>query len=49
MIELDEYTANELAAQDRFERQRARALARNPDCRDPEHPGCPSCEETDES
>ena len=34
----------ELAAQDRFNRRRQRELARHPDCRDPDHPGCPACE-----
>ena len=28
-----------------FDRKRHRRLSRNPDCRDPDHPGCEKCEE----
>lgn len=38
----------ELRAQDRHERQHRRALMAHPDCRDPDHPGCEHCEESDE-
>ena len=33
----------ELMAQDRADKARQRRLARNPDCRDPDHPGCDRC------
>ena len=31
------------AAQWRHARRYKKLLDRNPDCRDPDHPGCPSC------
>jgi hypothetical protein len=40
---IDEYEIEELKAQDRAERQYQARLARNPDCRDPDHPGCVDC------
>lgn len=46
----DEDTRSELRAQDKSERSFQRALIANPDCRDPDHPGCDSCmEANDES
>ena len=30
------------------DRRKQRALRANPDCRDPDHPGCEACEERDE-
>lgn len=33
-----------MRAEDAAERRYQRRLARNPDCRDPEHPGCELCE-----
>ena len=44
---LDEYEIEELRAQDRAERRYQARLALNPDCRDPDHPKCPDCMETD--
>ena len=35
----------ELLAQDRWERRRHAQLMRNPDCRDPDHPGCERCDD----
>lgn len=32
-----------------FERHYRNMLTRNPDCRDPSHPGCTRCEERDEN
>jgi hypothetical protein len=48
MINIDEYEVEELKAQDRFERNYSRALLRNPNCRDPDHPGCDMCEEDED-
>ena len=47
-IYVDEYEIEELRAQVRFEKQRHARLMRNPDCRDPDHPGCEHCMETDD-
>ena len=44
----DDPEAEDLRAQDRFEARRALALRYNPDCRDPEHPGCEHCMENDD-
>lgn len=38
-----EWEMNDLRAQTRAEIRYQRALAANPDCRDPDHPGCDSC------
>lgn len=38
----------ELRAEAVFERHRQNLLARAPDCRDPEHPGCALCWEEDD-
>lgn len=43
----DEDTRAELRAQDEANRRYQRALLANPDCRDPDHPGCTSCMEED--
>jgi hypothetical protein len=32
----------------RWQKQYFARLSRNPDCQDPDHPGCEDCEETDE-
>jgi hypothetical protein len=45
---VDEYELEELRAQARSERKYHAALMRNPDCRDPDHPGCDNCMETDD-
>ena len=46
----DEDTRAELKAQDDFNRKYQRALLANPDCRDPDHPGCEHCmEEADDA
>ena len=46
----DDYDSEveELKAEARFERQRTARLLRNPDCRDPDHPGCDKCADHDE-
>lgn len=38
----------ELAAEDRAKQGYLRLLLRNPDCRDPDHPGCDRCREDDD-
>ena len=50
MIDYDDEDpeAEDLRAQDRFEARRALALRYNPDCRDPDHPGCEHCEGEDD-
>ena len=50
MIDYDDEDpeAEDLRAQDRFEARRALALRYNPDCRDPDHSGCPDCEGEDD-
>lgn len=45
----DDYEAAELAAEDRAARRYRSRLSAHPDCRDPDHPGCSSCEPEDES
>ena len=35
----------ELMAEDESKRRHQKALARHPDCRDPDHPGCNRCNE----
>jgi hypothetical protein len=44
----NDYEEQDLRAERRFERQRANRLALNPDCRDPDHPGCEDCMEGDD-
>ena len=39
---------SELRYQARVERAHQRKLWAHPDCRDPDHPGCDACEESDE-
>jgi hypothetical protein len=39
---------NDLRLEDRARRRYENALMRNPDCRDPDHPGCESCEENED-
>ena len=48
MFDNDDYERAELAAQDRHERRYQHALAAHPQCNDPDHPGCESCEPTDD-
>ena len=53
MTELYDFDPNEadyadLRAQDQFEKRQQRALMAHPDCRDPDHPGCDHCEESDD-
>jgi len=38
-----EYHREEARQADLIERQYQHALLRNPDCRDPDHPGCEHC------
>jgi hypothetical protein len=40
----DEHDRAELAADDRAVRRYNAKLGANPDCRDPDHPGCEHCE-----
>lgn len=46
-IYIDEYELEELREEDRAKRRYEARLARNPDCRDPDHPGCTKCMEDD--
>lgn len=48
MTSRDETYERDLAADDRFYRRRSAAIARNPDCSDPDHPGCEHCAEEEE-
>ncbi len=34
---------DDIVAEEQFKRRRDQALARHPDCRDPDHPGCERC------
>lgn len=47
MLDRDDDTrasvVEELSAQDRLDRARRQHMARHPDCRDPDHPGCSAC------
>lgn len=36
---------DDLLQQARFDRRHQADLARHPDCRDPDHPGCEACED----
>ena len=47
-IYIDEYELEELREEDRAKRRYEARLARNPDCRDPDHPGCTKCMENDD-
>lgn len=40
---------DDLRMQARFERRYHNDLARHPDCRDPDHPGCEACEGDDDA
>lgn len=44
----DEYEADDLRLQDQFERRKRQDYAAHPDCRDPDHPGCDKCNESDD-
>ena len=44
----DEYEADDLRLQDQFERRKQQNYAAHPDCRDPDHPGCDKCNESDD-
>lgn len=46
--EPDDDERAELAAQARANKRYLNRLARHPDCRDPDHPGCSSCMDEDE-
>ena len=48
MFDNDECDRAELAAQDRHNRHYQHALIGHPQCNDPDHPGCESCEPTDD-
>lgn len=39
----DEDTRAELLAEDKAAKRYQRSLLANPDCRDPDHPGCENC------
>jgi hypothetical protein len=39
---------SELRAECNHEARYRRSLMRNPDCRDPDHPGCECCEEQED-
>lgn len=39
---------DDLRMQARHERRQRNDLARHPDCRDPDHPGCKACEGDDD-
>lgn len=45
---IDSYERDELAAIDYCTRRYMAVLGRHPDCRDPDHPGCPACEYDDD-
>ena len=47
-MEFDEDEMNDLRAEDRARKKYQRALMLNPDCRDPDHPGCDLCEENED-
>jgi len=47
-VEDDDPEIAELRAKDRFEERMFWARMHNPDCCDPDHPGCPNCEEDDD-
>jgi hypothetical protein len=47
-ISMDESEKFELQAKDRFEERMFWARMHSPDCRDPDHPGCPNCEDEDD-
>ena len=40
---LEDEVNEELRRQDRARKLRQRILTKHPDCRDPDHPGCPAC------
>lgn len=44
----DDYERAELKAQDALERKQRYRLRANPDCRDPDHPGCDACMDDEE-
>lgn len=44
---LNEYDYDDMRAEELAERRYRNALSRHPDCRDPDHPGCECCEESD--
>ena len=44
-MKIDPDDLAELQLDQRLERRYLAALARNPDCRDPAHPGCARCED----
>lgn len=39
----EDFDAVEMRRQAMFEKYKEARLARNPDCRDPDHPGCQDC------
>jgi hypothetical protein len=48
IYEYDQHEADELRLQDQFERKQRQKYAAHPDCRDPDHPGCDKCSESDD-
>jgi hypothetical protein len=47
-LDCDDTDRAELAAENRFDRKQRNALLANPDCRDPDHPGCECCDGDDD-
>ena len=45
LFDIDDDIRSELAAEDAWEQRIQRRLAANPDCRDPDHPGCEDCQD----
>ena len=48
MSEPDTYERDQLLIEDRWNRQYHNRYLSAPDCRDPDHPGCPLCEGDEE-
>lgn len=51
MITQEDYDdeVNDRRAEARAEQRYERTLARHPDCRDPDHPGCTKCRDDEET
>ena len=48
IYEYDQHEADELRLQAQFERLQWQKYVAHPDCRDPDHPGCDKCNESDD-
>lgn len=44
----NDHEAEALRAEDRWRRRHRAQLLEHPDCRDPDHPGCDSCQDKEE-